>query len=238
MWTNIYFFVTIYNMPKGFYVRTQVMKDNMSKAKKDLYASGKISPWQKGKKLPQITGKNNPFWGKKHTDESKEKMRQASLKQEHAPHTDETKLKLRIAHLGMKKGIKLTEEHRKKIGDGVRGSKSYLWKGGITPFRKFLRTCFEYNEWRKAIFKRDNYTCIIGGLEHGNKLNADHIQPFFQILNDYSIDNYEKAKQCKELWDINNGRTLCKKCHRKITNEQVKLWSAGENNYHEKRKIF
>ena len=25
----------------------------------------------------------------------------------------------------------------------------------------------------------------------------------------------EKAKKCKELWDINNGETLCIACHKK-----------------------
>lgn len=32
----------------------------------------------------------------------------------------------------------------------------------------------------------------------------------------------EDAVNCNILWDISNGETLCKNCHRKITNEQLR----------------
>lgn len=34
-------------------------------------------PWNKGIKRPEITGENNPFYGKKHTEETRAKMRGA-----------------------------------------------------------------------------------------------------------------------------------------------------------------
>jgi len=48
--------------------------------------------------------------GKKHSDETKQKMREASLGQKH---TDETKQKMRKAKLGGK----LTDEHKKKVAE-------------------------------------------------------------------------------------------------------------------------
>ena len=37
-------------------------------------------PWNKGKKCPQLSGKNAGFYGKHHTDESKEKLRNSIFK--------------------------------------------------------------------------------------------------------------------------------------------------------------
>jgi endogenous inhibitor of DNA gyrase (YacG/DUF329 family) len=81
-----------------------------------------------------------------------------------------------------------------------RGINNFNWKGGITPLNQKIRTSYEYGQWRKQVFKRDNYTCDICG-DHGGYLHADHIKPFSLF---------------PELrFDINNGRTLCKKCHEK-----------------------
>jgi len=29
------------------------------------------------------------------------------------------------------------------------------------------------------------------------------------------INSLEEALNCEELWNVNNGRTLCRKCHNK-----------------------
>jgi len=76
----------------------------------------------------------------------------------------------------------------------------FYYDKGKTKENKKIRTSLAYQNWRKSIFERDNYTCqeckIIGG-----KLNADHIKPFALFPN--------------LRLDINNGRTLCEECHRK-----------------------
>ena len=70
-------------------------------------------------------GINNPFYGKKHTEETKQKLREARAKQ---IITEETKQKIRLSSKGRKvseetkqkirekkKGRKFTEEHKQKI---------------------------------------------------------------------------------------------------------------------------
>jgi len=99
------------------------------------------------------------------------------------------------------KGRKLTSEQRKKWADVRRGSKSHLWQGGKTAQNAAIRNSVEYRLWRDAVFQRDGYSCVVGGKAHGTELEADHIKPF--------------ALFPELRFEVSNGRTLCKACHRK-----------------------
>lgn len=90
----------------------------------------------------------------------------------------------------------------------IRGEKHHNWQGGITPLNKQARNSLEYKIWRKAVFERDNYTCVLCGVRGGN-LNADHIKSFA------SFPELRLA--------IDNGRTLCISCHKKTNNFAGKL---------------
>lgn len=88
------------------------------------------------------------------------------------------------------------------IGFVGKGNKNPNWKGGITPIHLAIRSSQEYKEWRKAVYDRDNYTCVWCGTEgNGKNLNADHILPF-AIYEDLRLE-------------VSNGRTLCIDCHKK-----------------------
>lgn len=77
--------------------------------------------------------------------------------------------------------------------------KNHAWKGGISPEHHRIRESKQFKNWRKAVFERDNYTCQFCGIK-GSYLEPDHIKPFAYF---------------KELrFDITNGRTLCKPCHK------------------------
>ena len=84
------------------------------------------------------------------------------------------------------------------------GSDNANWKGGITPETRRIRTSFEYKLWRKSVFERDNYTCIWCGIRSQKGvsvvLHADHIKPF--------------ALYPELRFAIDNGRTLCRECHK------------------------
>ena len=75
-------------------------------------------------------GENNPFYGKKHTDETRAKMSEShpDVSGENGyffgrHHTEKTKQKNSEAHLGKK----LTEEHKKKISDGQKGENNRFY---------------------------------------------------------------------------------------------------------------
>ncbi len=125
-----------------------------------------------------------------------------------------------------KKGHRLSPEALQKMKNSRKGqpchnpgSKSNLWKGGITPVMRYLRTCTKYRQWRSDIYTRDNYTCQECGKRSGNgkavELNVHHIKPIYKILEEYHIKDNENAFMCEELWNINNGITLCRECHLK-----------------------
>lgn len=99
----------------------------------------------------------------------------------------------------------LAEERRKKYGY----TKHQL--------DRLSRYSPEAKEWRKKVFERDNYTCVLCNARNGQGysvyLEADHIKPwaFFPELR----------------FELSNGRTLCRKCHDKTkipANKMRKIW--------------
>lgn len=63
------------------------------------------------------------------------------------------------------------------------------------------RSCKEYAEWRIAVFMRDGFKCQACG-QVGGTLNAHHIKEF--------------SKYPALRFDVDNGITLCKDCHKKV----------------------
>ena len=95
----------------------------------------------------------------------------------------------------------------------IRKDKNPNWKGGITSLNQKIRHCIEYKNWVKNIFVRDNYICLLCHKRNGDK-QVDHFPKRFAIImSENKISSYEDAQKCSELWDTNNGRTLCVPCH-------------------------
>ena len=95
------------------------------------------------------------------------------------------------------------------------------WQGGLTSVNERIRKSIEYGEWRTGVFIRDNFECVQGG--SNEEIEGHHIKAKSIIVNEFLIKNkYETADEkfnaimenCKELWDISNGITLCRKCHK------------------------
>lgn len=124
--------------------------------------------------------------------------------------SETTKEKLRLVRLGTKHSEETKSEMRKKF----KGNKNPNWKGGIA-FKASIRDCFKYRQWRSDIFTRDDFTCQWCKIK-GERLNADHYPKAFSvIIKEYNIKTLEEALVCEELWNLNNGRTLCINCHKK-----------------------
>lgn len=129
--------------------------------------------------------------------------------------SDEQKKKISEAQRGNKCknfGIKTPLETRRKLSAARMGEKNHNWKGGISLNNKNRRYLLEYRLWRESVFKRDKYKCVLCGDDNGGNLEADHIKPF--------------ALFPELRYDITNGRTLCKKCHKKTFTYGKKLTRA------------
>ncbi len=97
---------------------------------------------------------------------------------------------------------KMSEAMKKRVAEG----KHNFYIDGRTPINKAIRGSVEFKIWKDSVFRRDNYTCQECGARSGSTgkrvyLHAHHIKPFA---------HYPELR-----FDINNGQTLCKECHKK-----------------------
>jgi hypothetical protein len=154
------------------------------------------------------SGNNNPFYGKKHSIESKEKI---SKKNTGKKRSEQHKKKISIAMTGENNpfyGKKHTEESRAKIsenhadhsgennpnfgnGEKIKGEKNPSWLGGVS-YREYGIGFSE--ELKTKIRKRDSFLCYICK-KHG--YDVHHI-------------DYNKINNLEE-----NLITLCRSCHAK-----------------------
>ena len=87
----------------------------------------------------------------------------------------------------------------------MRGENNPNWKGGTygTERHKDMGR-IEYLTWRKKVFERDGYRCVVCG-KVGGQINAHHIRSWKDFP--------------EERYDVDNGITLCVNCHRLIHKE-------------------
>jgi hypothetical protein len=171
--------------------------------RKKMSESGKgkvISDETRKKKSILFKGNKNGMFGKKHTIEARKKM---SDKRKTRIYTNETKIKL---------------------SETKKGSKNPSWKGGITAEHLLIRTSLKYNKWRKGCFIRDSFTCQKCGSK--KLLEVHHIVPFSKLMEEVknklsSLNLYDSAVEYEPLWDISNGITLCKSCHKKTKHKKL-----------------
>jgi 5-methylcytosine-specific restriction endonuclease McrA len=143
-------------------------------------------------------------------------------------------------------GKKFSKEHKKKIGKALMGNKNSKgrvhslewkrkiskmskgengsnWQGGKTKLQTIIRECLKYRLWRNCVFEQDGFTCQYCE-DRGCYLEAHHLKKFSDIINEHKIRSIESAEKCKELWDIDNGLSLCRNCHNKTKQKGVPIW--------------
>jgi hypothetical protein len=104
-----------------------------------------------------------------------------------------------------------------------KGALHHSWKGGVSSVQSRIRGIPENKQWIKQCMYRDNYTCQECGVKSkNNNLQVHHIKSFALILKQNCVNTIEEAKNCLELWDIDNGLTLCRDCHKLTFNYKEK----------------
>lgn len=81
------------------------------------------------------------------------------------------------------------------------GSNHRNWNPNLTEEDREARgrQANRQRKWRETVYERDNYTCQVCK-EHGGRLNAHH------------LNGWDEHKD--ERFNISNGVTLCKSCHK------------------------
>ena len=200
-------------------INRRLKKNNIKRA----YKGHPLSEETKKKLLKSLIGR--PC-----SEETRHKLSESNKGKHSFGHcqTEESKKKISNARKGIvfsKEHIrKLSESHignvisketRDKLSISHRGEKGSGWKGGITPLHQSIRGSYKAKEWRLMVFGRDNFTCQDCG-KRGCYLEAHHIKKFSSIMQYHEITTKEESFNCEALWDINNGITLCKECHKKL----------------------
>lgn len=128
------------------------------------------------------------------------------------PMKESSKLKLRIGHKkrGIKPPSRLGIPNTKNSGENC-----HLWRGGITPINRAIRTSLEYKQWRENVFKRDNWTCVKCRTKgcRKNPIQAHHIKPF--------------STHPELRFELSNGITLCIPCHKKTDTWGINQFTAN-----------
>ncbi len=187
------------------------LRGHSSKGKTNALGHKHTEEWKKIMS-EKFNGENNPFYMKKHKKKSIERRNRQRMMNGWFKNPEEHKRRITEnaqtnPNFGMR-GKKLSEEQSTKHSAIRQGISIEQWKGFITPIHQKIRNSPRIQEWRKYIFKRDNWICK-KCLKKGGKLHAHHIRKF--------------SKYPLLRFDFNNGITLCKICHDKTKGKEEKF---------------
>lgn len=193
--------------------QSEETKQKRSEALKKYYEEHPEAKLQKGNHLKKYND------DREYTQEYRLKLSLAKQGENHpnfGKHLPEiTREKIRAANSGENcyhYGQSPSEETRQRMSEALKCEKCYNWKGGITELNHAIRTCLQNRDWIQAVFKRDNYSCQKCSATK-IYLHAHHIKHFADIMRENNIKTIDDAIACKELWDVNNGKSLCENCH-------------------------
>lgn len=75
-----------------------------------------------------------------------------------------------------------------------------------------IRNSVRMARWSRAVRERDGVCQECGAVVD---ITAHHVHGLKQMVVELGITNPEEALKCDALFDVNNGVTLCQRCHDK-----------------------
>lgn len=153
------------------------------------------------KKSESMKGKNNPFFGKTHNEETKKKLSLAHKGKKISPETIKKMIESRT-------GYKHSEETRKKISEGNSGKKKPYLSERNRINCKDKHPCWKGND-AKLSYDGIHYRMKLF-IEKPEFCEMCHIKPPYDLAN----------KSGQYLFDTNDWYYLCRSCHA-LTDERV-----------------
>ena len=240
----------------------RIYKRNCNRCKKfyigegHMYCSRFCADKSNGEK---IRGENHPMWGKKHKKSSLEKMSEKTRgknnpmfglkgdkhpafgrvgywtgkKRNYKPGEWHPRLGKKCSE---KQKVIMSEKHMGKNNPmfGTKGELAPNWRGGITSFKKIIRNSPQYVDWRDKVFERDGWKCQKCS-KIGGKLQVHHKKSLSLILKEEKIKCFSDILPESQLWDVENGHTLCIPCHKETETDGWRSYNL-ENGYKTKEK--
>lgn len=122
-------------------------------------------------------------------------------------HREDTKAKASASH---KKWCAENPDRVAERSIKRRGENAYNWNGGSSRLNVTVRSLYENRKWMNAVKARDGQ-CLRCGLT--DNLEAHHIVELADLIETHGVKTAEDARNTPELWDLENGETLCRPCH-------------------------
>lgn len=122
----------------------------------------------------------------------------------------------RLAQEERDRVAKIEKERERQQRELERQKEKEAQMAEYQQLRKEIEAMPKSANYKKAVFLKNGEKCEMCGNNKKEDLEIHHRKSFYSIVQKYQIKNIAEAFECDELWDVENGSVLCKKCHAKM----------------------
>lgn len=198
-------------MPKGVYKRSDECRKRLSEAHigvkfsdehRDKISEALKLSWSDPKIRQQrlsscLKGKDHPRYGKKASNETKQKLRESHIGKQHSL---ETRKKMSVAQIGIKKSVEHVEAVRKALKGRKTGKHSWNWNPDREKVAKNKVANYAVRKWLEiAIHKNVDDDAMIKNLGYSKESLFKRLESTFQ-----SGMNWQSHGRGKDKWHIDH----------------------------------